>query len=432
MKKRLLIVISLILAVMSVLGACSKTPDDSTDETTGEPAVLLINNVDIKEYTLIFNAKRSADSDYFNDTLMESYGVELEKSKTAVEGYNIFIGVTGSDATVNDFYNAIDEGMIGYDGKNVYLLAKDNSMLYTVIDAFFAKYADGAITVTDNEKIAVAGDAIKVMSYNVLSNLYYDDAETLPRDITKLAEFIASEAPDVFGTQETQSFHKEEILKAMPDYDYYDGIPLNSNCTNTIFWNSNKFKLVEKGLRYLTNTPYIESKIPESNSIRGYSFVVLESLTTHNQFMFINTHLTYRNASGATDDDTPRYKQAQHLKKFLESEKYKELPIILVGDFNSVPTSNTIGLLGNVERFDRAESIADKKGDTSGTINSHSGKQHVSMVLDHIFVTSDRIATKYYTTLNEESKKSYTNPDGTVIERYLSDHMPVIAEIIIY
>ena len=432
MKKRLLIAISLILAVMSVLGACFKKPGESADETTGEPAVLLINNVDIKEYTLIFNSKRSVDSDYFNDTLMENYGVELEKSKTAVEGYNIFIGVSGSDATVNAFYNSVKEGMIGYDGKNVYLLAKDNAMLCTVIDAFFAKCADGAITVTDNEKVEVAGDAIKVMSYNVLVNLYYDDKETLPRDITKLAEFIASEAPDVFGTQETQTFHKEAILAAMTDYDCYEGLPLNSNCSNMVFWNSNKFKLVEKGVRYLTATPIIESKIPESNSIRGYSFVVLESLTTHNQFMFVNTHLTYRNSSGATDDDTPRYKQAQYLKKFLESEKYKELPIVLVGDFNSEPASRTIGLLGNVERFDRAEIVADKKGDTSGTINTASGKNHVKMVLDHIFVTSDRITTKYYTTLNEESKKPYTNPDGTEIQRYLSDHMPVVAEIIIY
>ena len=432
MKKRLLIAISLILAVMSVLGACFKTPGESTDETTGEPAVLLINNVDIKEYTLIFNSKRSADSDYFNDTLMENYGVELEKSKTAVEGYNIFIGVSGTDATVKAFYDSCDAGMIGYDGKNVYLLAKDNAMLYTVIDAFFAKCADGAINVTANEKVEVAGDAIKVMSYNVLYDPYYDEAQTLPRDITKLAEFIASEAPDVFGTQETQTFHKEAILKAMPDYDCYAGLPLNSNSSNMVFWNSNKFKLVEKGVRYLTATPIIESKIPESNSIRGYSFVVLESLTTHNQFVFVNTHLTYRNASGDTDDDTPRYKQAQYLKKFLESDKYKELPIVLVGDFNSEPTSRTISLLGNVERFDRAEIVAEKKGDTSGTINTSSGKNHVKMVIDHIFVTSDRITTKYYTTLNEESKKLYTNPDGTEIKRYLSDHMPVVAEIIIY
>ena len=431
MKKRLLIAISLILAVMSVLGACFKTPGESTDETTGEPAVLLINNVDIKEYTLIFNSKRSADSDYFNDTLMENYGVVLEKSKTAVEGYNIFIGVSGTDATVKAFYDSCDAGMIGYDGKNVYLLAKDNAMLYTVIDAFFAKCADGAINVTANEKVAVSGDAIKVMSYNVLLNLYYDDKETLPRDITMLAKFIASEAPDVFGTQETQTFHKEEILKAMPNYDCYAGLPLNSSCSNMVFWNSNKFKLVEKGVRYLTATPIIESKIPESNSIRGYSFVVLESLTTHNQFMFVNTHLTYRNASGATDDDTPRYKQAQYLKKFLESDKYKELPIVLVGDFNSEPTSRTISLLGNVERFDRAEIVADKKGDTGGTINNKKTERY-NMALDHIFVTSDRIATKYYTTLNEESKKLYTNPDGTEIKRYLSDHMPVVAEIIIY
>ena len=427
MKKKLLIVISLILAIMSVLGACVKTP---TDETTGEDtalgAALLVNGVDIKEYTLIFGGKASEESDYFNDTLNENYGVKLEKVRMPVEGYNLFIGVTGSDATINAFYNSIDEGMIGYDGKNVYLLAKSDRQLYDVIDAFFAKAtADGSIDVTQNEKVAAPIDSIKVMSYNVLFNKYYDD--NLPRDINKLADFIASEAPDVFGTQETQPFHKEEILAAMPNYDCYTGIEIDpgEGTHNMIFWNADKFKMVNKGYQYLTSTPYVYSKIPESNSYRTLSFVILESLETHNQFMFVNTHLTYRDASGETTDP-PRYKQAQFLKKFLESDKYEKLPIILVGDFNSIPTSNTLGLLGKVDRFSRAAVVAEKTGDTGGTCNYKNGTlRDDKHVLDHIFVTDDRISTEYYTTLNEESK----NPDNG---RYLSDHMPVVANIIIY
>ena len=150
MKKKLLIVISLILAVMSILGACVKNPD--TTETTGEDTVgetgevfepMFINGVNATEYTLVYDSTAVTGStyarNYFNETLKASHGVELEKSKTAVEGYNIFIGALGTDATVKAFYDSAEDGMICYDGKNVYLLAKDNSQLYDVVDAFFAK-----------------------------------------------------------------------------------------------------------------------------------------------------------------------------------------------------------------------------------------------------------------------------------------------------
>ena len=437
MKKRLLIVISLILAVMSVLSACVKTPTNSEtsgdDSASGEPAALLLNNVDIKEYTLIFNSKSAHESNYFNNTLNDIYGVTLEKATMQLDGYNLFIGVTGSDAAVNSFYNSTEEGMIGYDGKNVYLLTKSSKQLYDVIDAFFAKATDdGRIDVTQNEKVSAPKNSIKVMSYNVLFNKYYDDNQ--PRDINKLAEFIAAEAPDVFGTQETQPFHKDAILAAMTNYDCYTGIEIEpgEGTHNMIFWNADKFKLVSKGYQYLTATPYVFSKIPESNSYRTLSYVVLESIENHNQFMFVNTHLTYRNAKGAEDDDTPRYKQAQYLKKFLESDKYEKLPIILVGDFNSIPTSNTLALLGKVDRFSRAAVVAQKTGDTGGTCNyKHGTLRDDKYALDHIFVTNDRISTEYFTTLNEESMIQYEY-DEEGVKRYLSDHMPVVANITIY
>ena len=454
MKKNLLVIISLILATLFVFGACVKlpgggntsddgttdagatdtqSPDTGTTDTTEsieEPA-LLLNNVNIAKYTLIYNGAAVKGStyarDYFNSTLKELCGVELEKSKTAVDGYNIFIGVLGEDSVVNAFFDTCDDGMLGYDGKNVYLLAQDNSQLYDVVDAFFAKASNGAVNVMQNEKIAVAGDSIKVMSYNVLFEKFYDDEATLPRDITGLAEFIASEAPDVFGVQEGQSFHKDEILKAMPNYGCYEGDQLGGDkMQNMIFWNADKFTLVSKGFRYLTSTPLVKSKIEESNSYRGYSFVVLESTETHNQFMFVNTHLTYKSASGSTTDDTPRYKQAQYLKKFLEGDKYAALPIILVGDFNSVSGSNTITLVEGINRLDRAAKIAEKKGDTAGTlVYTDCTERNTKKVYDYIFVTSDRITTNYYTAIDKQS----INPDDG---RYLSDHLPVVAEIVIY
>ena len=62
MKKRLLVILSLVLATLSILGACVKTPSGGNetmdgDDTMGDAVVsvgnLLINGVSASEYTLI-------------------------------------------------------------------------------------------------------------------------------------------------------------------------------------------------------------------------------------------------------------------------------------------------------------------------------------------------------------------------------------------
>ena len=434
MKKKFLIIISLILALLNVLSACVKSPSDGETEaegvTTSESVVkekdaLLVNGINITEYTVVFDGRASIGTDsaqkYFNSKMKQAYKITLAAKTSSVDGYQIFIGVKGNDASVTEFFNSCEAGMIGFDGKNIYILAKDNAGLYSVIDAFFGKAVENEnyaeISVSQNEKVAVTSDSVRVMSYNVL----YD---TSGRDIPALAEFIKSQDVDVFGTQETMSVHKKEILKAMPNYECYEGIVLKgSGVSNMIFWNADKYTKVSSGFQYMTDTPFVESKIEESNSYRGFSYVVLESLATHNQFVFVNVHVTYRNAQGENNDDLARYKQVQYLNKFLEGNKCEGMPVILVGDFNSVPTSQTLKSVENVKRFDRAATVAKEKGDLGGTTTRAEQTIRDSWIFDHIFVTSDRIATEYFSVINADSKK-----DG----RYLSDHLPVMADVVIY
>lgn len=435
--KRKIRFLSMLLALLMLcmpLFGCNKdqnsdgqTSDSDAQTTSGEPTFRL-NDVAMTEYTIVYNGTSGKQAlAYFNSKMNQAYKIQLESTTTVGDGNQIFIGVVGNDASVIEFFDSCEGGMIGFDGKSVYLLAKDSAGLFSVIDAFFAKAAadgaDAVITVSENENIALTTDSLTVMSYNVLYDMYYDDDKKLPRDMDALAEFIKSQSADVFGTQETMDEHKEAILKAMPNYDCYTGIKLKGGAemSNMIFWNADKYKKVESGFQYLTETPFVESKIPESNSYRGFSYVVLESLATHKQFMFVNVHITYRNADGKTNDDLTRYKQVQYLNKFLKGNKCEGLPVILVGDFNSVPSSMTLTSVENVERFDRTANVAKTKGDMGGTLD---GSQHTvrqNYVFDHIFVTSDRITTEYYTAVDQK-----------VNGRYPSDHLPVLAKLVIY
>ncbi len=444
MKKKLLILISIVLAVLNILSACVKTPSDveteAEDVTTSESVVkekdaLLVNGINITDYTVVYDGRASIGSDdaqkYFNSKLKQTYKIELEAKTSSVDGYQIFIGKKGNDSGISSFFNSCEDGMIGFDGKNVYILAKDNAGLYSVIDAFFGKTVENGdyaeITVSQNEKVATTKDSLRVMTYNVLNDLYYDEDKKIPRDISAIAEFIKSQDVDVFGTQETNATHKKEILAEMPNYECHEGIKLkDSNIYNMIFWNADKYKKVSSGFQYMSSTPYVESKIPESNSYRGFSYVVLESLATHKQFMFVNVHVTYRNAQGDVNDDNARFKQVQYLNKFLEGSKCEGMPVILVGDFNSIPSSGTIKSVENLERFDSALTVAKSKDDVGGTLSGVSGctgRDKDKYIFDHIFVTSDRIATDYYSVIDADCKQN---------GRYLSDHLPIVADITIY
>ena len=435
MKKRILMIISLILAMLSLLTACNTAQsggdvtegsDTGAAETTpADPDPLLVNNINITDYTVVYDARASIGTEaaykHFASKLKAAYKLEAPTSTSVTDTYQILIGVAGSNADIAAFYSNCTEGMIGFDGKSIYLLAKDNQGLYSVIDTFFSKIVEGeeydTITITSNESVALTTESIKVMSYNVLYDL-------TDRDVNEVAEFIKSQNADVFGTQETMDEHKAAILATMTDYDCYTGVKLKgSNMQNMIFWNKTKFKAVSKGFQYLTDTPFVESKIPESNSYRGFSYVVLESLETHKQFMFVNVHITYRNAAGETNDDATRWKQAKYLKKFLEGSKYETMPIVLVGDFNSVPSSQTLTLMENTKRMDRAAWVAKQKGDLEGTIAvSERTKRDTKYAFDHIFVTSDRITVSYFTAVDKR------NASG----KYYSDHLPVVADIVIY
>ena len=447
MKKtiRILSMALTIIMLISLLVACNKSSIDEesaeiseTKETSGGEPTVKINGVDITEYTIVYSKSINRETkkalEYFNGKLDSEYEIELESTTAISNGYQILIGVDSGESTIGDFYATCEAGMIGFDGKNIYLLAKEDIGLYSVIDAFFAKATDDGvgtvINVSENEKVAYTMDSLTVMSYNVLYDMYYDDSQENSRDITALANFIKEQGADVFGTQEALKVHKDEILKAMPNYDCYEGIKLKGGAgmSNMIFWNADKYKAVSKGFQYLTNTPYSETKIEESNSYRGFSYVVLESLATKKQFLFVDVHLTYRdsdNNNSGSKVETARLKQAQYLVKFLENPKFEGMPIILVGDFNSVPNSNALNAIENANRMDRALTVAKTKGDIGSTLakNSHIERDS-KYIFDHIFVTSDRIATEYFTTVDVKIYDSGA-------ERYPSDHLPVLAKIVI-
>ena len=66
-----------------------------------------------------------------------------------------------------------------------------------------------------------------------------------------------------------------------------------------IWYNKNKYNLIESGSGWLSETPNVMSKLKSSEYYRVYVYVVLENKETGARFVHVNTHLDFAAAQQA-------------------------------------------------------------------------------------------------------------------------------------
>ena len=256
-------------------------------------------------------------------------------------------------------------------------------------------------------------DFLKVMSYNVLFNFEKEGRD--PSFTVDLAATIREQSPDIFGTQENTAKMHEKCLSKLEEYTCFKGdIYIDSDARgNYVYWKTDKFNVIEAGHRYMSDTPTVRSKYEKSREYRGFNYLFLESKKTEKRFLFLNLHADYR------ADDGTRALQLKAVNTFLKDEKWKNVPAIVVGDFNSTAEQTSISsFLADNPRIGMTSEIAEVKGDIGPTLVEGAFTQRIPYVFDYIFVTKDLISTKYYSAI-----------DNVKNGKYPSDHLPVVAEI---
>lgn len=263
-----------------------------------------------------------------------------------------------------------------------------------------------------NQSTATKIDCLKIMSYNVLLDFYKEGRD--PSFIVELPASIREQAPDILGTQETVTDMHDQCLSLLEGFSCFKGEAYteNNGRGNYVYWRADKFNVLEAGHRYMSDTPTVRSKYEKSREYRGFNYLFLESCETGNRFLFLNLHADYR-----ADEDT-RVLQLKTVNAFLNEEKWKEFPAIIVGDFNSTANQASIStFLADNPRLAITSEVAEVTGDTGATlVGGFTSK--IPYVFDYIFVTKDKINTKYYSDI-----------DNIKNGKYPSDHLPVVAEI---
>ena len=258
---------------------------------------------------------------------------------------------------------------------------------------------------------AVGSEEIRAMSFNTKSAGWCGFAPCNTTQTEKaelLVEIVQRHTPDIIGLQEgLGSF--QTITSALPQYEVASlpretpGESLGSDAIffEWILYRTDRFTLLD-GAEY--RVPDLLCPLLDSN--RYITWARFEEIVTGKAFYVYDLHFCPTGSINQT--------HAQRLVQFIANREHPTDPVIVMGDFNQSPDSQSIQILRNsglTHTYDTVEGLEDAA--THGGVG----------VIDYIFVSgADVVACAVK--VDREGGISGTGSGFSV-----SDHWPVIAQV---
>lgn len=260
----------------------------------------------------------------------------------------------------------------------------------------------------------------------VTSNVRYgtaDDGENCWENRKeRLAEALKSTGADVIGTQEALYFQKQFLKKRLKGYKCVgvareDGRKEGEH--SAIFYRKDRFRALDCGNFWLSETPDVPSLGWDAACIRIASWAFLEEKSTGKKFFFVNTHLDHVGVVARREGVNLLCRKAKEIGG--------DCPMVMTGDFNSSKESPDIQHVRDMGMLHTYEIAAHKKlqpasyhgyHDFERMLNSNRIPEHLlPAIIDYIFISEG--------TCSEYEIMPPKGPDGG----FLSDHCPVMAKV---
>jgi endonuclease/exonuclease/phosphatase family metal-dependent hydrolase len=260
---------------------------------------------------------------------------------------------------------------------------------------------------------AAGGQPLRLMSYNIRYDNPGDGDNRWDKRKTFVAGLIRFHQPDVLGVQEALLNQIKDLEVALPQYGWYgvgreDGKEKGE--FSAIFYNKNRFDLLDKGTFWLSPTPDMPSKGWDAAIVRICSWIRLKDKRTGNTFYHFNTHFDHLG-------EKAREESAKLILTKIQSIAAKEA-FTLTGDFNTPPTSAPYKIMtGSGQLWDAKTITGSPHYGPEGSWSTFDVATGIGERIDFIFV-SDQFDVGQHAILTDSQQKHYP-----------SDHLPVIADI---
>jgi endonuclease/exonuclease/phosphatase family metal-dependent hydrolase len=259
---------------------------------------------------------------------------------------------------------------------------------------------------------AESAAALKVMTFNLrFASPTGPNAWPVRRPV--MVELLKTASPDIFGTQEGLYTQLKDLASDLPQYDWI-GLGRDGGSRGefmAVFYRPDRFEPMEYDHFWLSDTPNVIGSTTWGNTNRRMvTWVRFRDRQTRRQFYFWNTHLDHQ-------IEDARQKAARLIRQRIDALK-TELPVILLGDFNTPHASPTHEILTQDGGLLNAwPAAAERRGENVSTFHNYrppvKDGRHIDWILYRGPVTSQWIEVLTFT------------KDGQAP----SDHFPVMAEL---
>lgn len=286
---------------------------------------------------------------------------------------------------------------------------------------------------------------IRVVTYNVLFDLFDHELEdknySWPKRLPGLISSVENMQPDLLSVQETYPHLLEDLEKHLGEKFFCFKGESPKGETNAIFYKKDRFEIeVESVSLQMPLNPKDDALVreipnllpPELEPGKQLTIAHFHDKVTDKRFVVLNTHLSYYRINSREDS-------AHFIIDLVRQFHAQNKAVILTGDFNTLPNRP------DLERFkfhdgNHLKRIFSKvlKNTEDSALLGHAGPLTTytkdftkvnskvfeglgtpGLILDHIYVSPETAVMIHAT---EPSK---------VNGRFPSDHLPVIADILL-
>ena len=254
---------------------------------------------------------------------------------------------------------------------------------------------------------------VVIATYNIRYNNPGDSLNAWSHRKENVKALIRFHEFDIFGTQEGLIDQMNGISEmeayARTGHGRDDGKEAGEH--SAIFYKKDRFKLIESGDFWLSETPEKPGKGWDAKCCnRICSWGKFQDIQTKKTFYFFCVHFDHQGIVARKESGKLMVKKIQEIAK--------NAPVICVGDFNSTPETEQIQAMQTILN-DSYKVTQDPPYGPVGTFNAFKFDAPMKHRIDYIFVSKGIKVLKYGVLTDAKD------------QRYPSDHQPVMIKAVI-
>lgn len=259
---------------------------------------------------------------------------------------------------------------------------------------------------------SLAQEPVELITYNIRMNTPDDGEHAWYYRKDNVAALFRFHRADIFCIQEALPEQMDDLEEALPEFTY-EGVGRDDGRRegefSAVFYKQNRFKKLDGGTFWLSETPETCSFGWDAVCRRICSWVKLEDLVTGKVFCVFNTHFDHRG-------EVARMESAHLILQKIEEIADDIGTVVLCGDFNLSPDSGPISMIQSRLQDAFQVSVQPPYGSVA-TFRGFTYDDSPGDRIDYVFVSGD-LKVLRYGGLTDSRNRSF-----------FSDHLPVLVTL---